>query len=530
MIIKLPVTPSYSAQVAIGDIQITDYTGEYIIRQSPQSVYYSPMSSLFKTNGITTAAGYQGTTSGYLTLYINLDNAYQGWWLPNTNSYNLEISYINTGTNNGNEVFYNVGTQFNVTAPISTMDLAAAIGEGQFTWSASGATWSQNEIAWFEGGDQWNEHYIDNNPPSGPISLALADIAGDGRNDVVVASQSQSESNVYWYQNEAADGAEWSSARTICAPFDALPGTQDAGGTSLTNVNEDSTLWSQQEGSFVTSYDGQTYVCTDELASAMVTGDLNNDGLQDIVVSFVHVIIYTNAMSDSSADPSNTWGMYFNRGIDVFWNDGNWTMTSLYNTTSWISSNTADMNSNAAATSLAIGDLSENGYNDIVAGYENGVTDVWMNQWGSVSGNLWEHEENAFGTSASFRQLPKVPGTEPWSHVEFAPKLEVADMNGDGYPDIVRTSTSNDAVYIIYTVSTGSGTTTNVAFKGFPMNSTESAVVSGANGNLATNDSSYQKLTEVPLISSTLNVVAGAKLDSSNQSIGQPNDERWCVL
>ena len=78
-------------------------------------------------------------------------------------------------------------------------------------------------------------------------------------------------------------------------------------------------------------YDGYS---TNEMCAALTVADFNNDGRADVVASFIHVVVYTNAASVGSADYSNSWGMYFNRGVYVFWNDGSssLTRTVLYST------------------------------------------------------------------------------------------------------------------------------------------------------------------------------------------------------
>jgi hypothetical protein len=469
-----------SNTVYISNLEIADYSGRYIVNEVPPSyanppAYSAPISSLFKTSGTSSTPMGEGTSTGVYTLYIVLKDAYQGWWLPNKNTYTLSIFQVkDTGSGGTTAEIYNLlNIQFNVTAPLSTTDLVATAGSGSFTWSASGATWSNNQVAWYAGGQQWDETVIDGNPNAGPIGIALADLTGNGRNDVVIASQDQNYANIVWYENLKPDGSQWSSARAICMPFDADPGLNATGGTSTGNPNEDVSVYSTRDGQFETGY-----VCQNELCGAITCVDLNGDGLADVVASFIHVVVYTTATSQGSADATNSYGMYFNRGIYVFWNDGRWTRTTLYSTTDWLSANKANDNTNPAAMDLATGDFDRDGYNDIVAVYENGATKVWLNQWAKATGDISSHETNAFSTAASLRTLPSTPAAEnsnPWDHVQYIPRVRVMDMNLDGYPDIIRTTTVGKNIYVIYTVPGSPDSMVSTASHEFPVSASEGA-------------------------------------------------------
>lgn len=508
LLIRTLDTDRYTDTVYISGVEIDDYSGSYVIMKSPTAVpsagsalaYSAPLYSLYKTNGITTAGVGNNTSDvGIYTLKIVLKDANQGWWLPKTNFYTLKItSFFDSGTGStSGESYSQLSCQFEVTAPLTTADVAAAIGSGSFTWSSSGATWSDNAISWFKGGDQWNEQVIDPDSSSGPLGLTLADLTGDGRNDLVVGAQDTSLSNLFWYENSKTDGSEWSSARPISYPFDALPGTQTAyNSAQYTNVNEDATVWKTAGTNMY--YSG--YSCVNEMCAALTVADLNNDGRADVVASFIHVIVYTDAVSVGDADYTNSWGMYFNRGVYVFWNDGstNWVRTQLYGTDDWVSAGTANANSNPAAADLDVADFNLDGYNDIVAVYEDGTTKVWMNQWVSQAGSF----TGAFSTSNSSRTLPSVSGNTPWSHTQVLPKVEAEDMNGDGIPDIVRTSTlaSDRSVYIIYTQVVSASVPYHSPDQMGALDVNYSASAVGSLSDLVSSDNVYQTLTEVDVL------------------------------
>jgi hypothetical protein len=502
--------PDLSAStVYVSDIEVSDYSGRYIVKKvpatfaSPTPAYNAPISSIFKTTDTSSTLMGEGFKTGTYTYYMVLKDAYQGWWLPKKNAYTLKISMVtDTGTGPGTaEVYHGLSLQFNVSAPLSTTDLLASTGSGSFTWSSSGATWDNNQIAWYSGGDQWDETVIDNNPSKGPIGLALGDISGYGRNDAVVGSQDPSYANLFWYENQKADGSSWSSARPIAMPFDALTTNTNPGNSDKGNANEDVTVWSTRSGSFETSYGADSYISPNEISGAIAVADLDRDGDGEVIASFVHPVVISDATSPGGANSGNSWGAYFNRGIYVFWNDGSWTRTTLFSTTDWIANDAANKDSNPAAMGIATGDFDQDGYPDIVAVYENGATNVWINQWGKIAtGDVRAHETGAFSTSASLRSVPQItPAAEnsyPWDHIQYIPKVRVADMNLDGFPDIIRTTTVGRHVVVIQTVpGLPDQQSFTATFEYSPRSNT--AGVTGSKANLNAVDGAYETLREV---------------------------------
>ncbi len=535
LMIKVKDTDRYTDTVYLSGIEIDDYSGSYVIMKSPTTVpaagadyaYSAPLYSLYKTNGLTIGGVGNGSSNvGYYTLRIVLKDANQGWWLPNTNYYTLKITTFTDSGNSGvttGESYSQLSCQFQVTAPLTTTDVAAAIGSGSFTWSSSGATWSNNAIAWFKGGDQWNEKIIDDEPSNGPLGLTLADLTGDGRNDLVVGAQDTSVANLFWYENEKNDGSSWSSARTITYPFDAYSGTQAAYNNNKGNVNEDATVWTTAT-STDQFYSG--YYTNNEMCSSLTVADFNRDGRADVVASFIHVVVYTTATSSGSADYTNSYGMYFNRGVYVFWNDGSnsWTRTLLYGTDAWVAADAANKDTNPAAADLDVADFNLDGYNDIVAVYEDGTTKVWLNMWVSQSSYA-----GAFSTTNSTRTVPSVTGNLPWAHTQILPKVKAADMNGDGIADIVRTSTlsSDNSVYIIYTQKVNASVPYDAPNQMGALDVNYTATAVGALSNLASANAVYQTLTETNVLYPTYSAT-GSKvpiLDTTGSTLSNSRND-----
>ena len=509
--------------VYVGTVEVSDYTGKYIIKKVPADFsaypitdYSAPISSLFKTNatGPTRLADNTVVLGTAYTLYLKPQDAYQGWWLPRTNAYTLKVSIVSEMPG---ETYHGLTLQMNITAPLSTTDIVTSIGSGSYTWSATAAEWDDSALAWFsstERSDQWKKTTIDANTYSGPIAMVLSDIDNDGYDDLVVGFQDSSVSLV-WYRNEKPDGSKWSETPyLISAAFDARPGPQHAETTSKGSTSEDNSVWVRYSSwlyDIDRFYPDDGDYSTREICSDMAVGDFDGDGDDDIVASFVHAVTYTTASSRNNAGPSNSYGMFFNRGVYVFWNDGSWTRTTLYSTTDWIANGWDNEDRNSAIMDLDTGDFNQDGYDDIVGvseadrnGNANGATFVWFSRYLEASG---DKQDGAFGTPSSYVDLtPTVAGKRPWDtsahyySTEYQtryPKVEVANIDANGYPDIIRTSTAQNTISVFLTMPSSSSTATFYPSGEFSPGPGVVAHVTGSIDNLTANDTSYENLTEV---------------------------------
>jgi hypothetical protein len=508
--------------VYVGTVEISDYTGKYIIKKVPADFsaypttdYSAPISSLFKTNatGPTRLADNTVVLGTAYTIYLKPQDAYQGWWLPRTNAYTLKVSIVSEMPG---ETYHDLTLQMNITAPLSTTDIVTSIGSGSYTWSASAAQWDDSALAWFsstERSDQWKKTTIDPNTYNGPIAMVLSDIDNDGYDDLVVGFQDSSVSLV-WYRNEKPDGSEWSETPyLISAAFDARTGVQAAETSSKGSTSEDDSVWVYRTSwpTMDRFYPDDGDYTTTEICADMAAGDFDGDGDDDVVASFVHAVTFTTASSRSNAGPSNSYGMFFNRGVYVFWNDGSWTRTTLYSTSDWLANGWDNEDRNSGIMDLDTGDFNQDGYDDIVgvseadrSGNANGATFVWFSRYLESSG---DKQEGAFGTPSSYVELtPTVAGKRPWDtsahyySTEYQtrfPKVDVANIDSNGYPDIIRTSTASNTISVFLTMPSSSSTATFYPSGEFSPGPGVVAHVTGSIANLTANDTGYENLTEV---------------------------------
>jgi len=527
--------------VVINDMQINSYSGKYVVKQTmpapttwtseptaPTLAKNAPLSQIFKTikSGTSPNRVYDNVVlDAVYTVQIDLLKPNYSWWLPGKNSYTLYIPVLtDSGSYGTGETYYNMNYQFNVTAPRSTTDLVVSTGSGSFTWSASGATWEDSKLVWFKNGekfDQWDATIIDESTYDGPLGMILADVDNDGYDDLIVGFQDPMVS-IAWYRNEKTDGSEWSTyPAKVCSPFDALSGKQIStksnsylteswqGNNAKDTTNEDATVWGDiyrsswlgnldYEG-FITKYDNIEYSSTNEIVTAIDAGDFDGDGDIDIVASFIHSVVYTTATSVSDGqNPQYSKGMFFNRGVYVFWNDGSWTKTQLYSTDTYTNDN-----SNPAALDVAVADLNQDGVDDIVAVYETGVTKIWMNQWKQVIGISSNPKADAFGSGSLVpaANVPAVDGTNPWDRAMRAPSLAIADVDLNGYPDIIRTSSaasgSSRTVTVIRTMSSTPTDLLESPSAEYSPAAETSVQITGTMSNLVANDGTFETLTEV---------------------------------
>jgi hypothetical protein len=528
--------------VFLNDLTVSDYSGRYVVRKTPAMpvlnpttgskipAYTAPVSAVFKTdstNGITWIADGKtkanDATASY-TFYFKPIDANAGWWLPRRNSYTLTIDeFQDTGISgtgvagaSTGETYHSLTTQFNITAPRSMTDIIAGIGSGSYTWSSSGASWSNSQLAWFKNGEvtgQWQKIDIAGSTYSGPVGLVQSDLDGDNRQDLAVGFQDPAV-GVAWYRSLSVDGTSWSTPYRLMKSLDGTPGVQAAGGSSKTLSNADVTVYSSRDGAFEPSYGGTSYTSSYDIIGAMAAGNFGN-GHTDLVVSLIHVVVYSTASSSTDAknNPSENTPMFFNRGIYILWNNGgamDWKMTPLYGTRDYFPAfkqgatlTDANGNNNPAAIDIATGDFNQDGFDDIAAVYETGVTKIWLSQWNDFqsSPDPFDLSFNSTSSLVPAASVPTVPGTAgPWDLAGQAVRIRIADMDGNGYPDIVRTSVAPASVNTVFVITTMPATpTSDSQYPSFEYGGAGvTAKVTGSKANLGSPvDNKWENLTEV---------------------------------
>jgi len=306
-----------------------------------------------------------------------------------------------------------------------------------------------------------------------PNSVAIGDIDGDGKPDLVVVNSGSNRVSVF--RNTSSSGSITSGSfaakvdfTTGTSPYDVAIGDIDGDGKpDLAVVNDGSNTVSVfrntsssgsiTSGSFAAKVDFTTGSNPDHAA----IGDIDGDGKPDLAVTNYNsntVSVFRNTSSYGSITSGSfaakvdfTTGMLpFVPAIGdidgdgkpdlVVANAGNNTVSVFRNTSSSgsISSGSfaakVDFTTGMSPYGVAIGDIDGDGKPDLAAtNYSSNTVSVYRNT--SSSGSI---------TSGSFAaKVDFATGTNPYS-------VAIGDLDGDGRPDLVASDRGSDKISVLH--------------------------------------------------------------------------------
>lgn len=260
---------------------------------------------------------------------------------------------------------------------------------------------------------------------SGPYALAVADINGDGLPDVIVANENDNTVSILInstpVDSPTASFVPQQTFATGGMPFSVAAADLNGDGVvdlAVANYGDNTVsvlLNTTVVGSTTASFTAQQAFAAGNIPMAVNTVDLNGDGIPDLVVV----------------------------------NDGDNTVDALLNTTvagSTTASFAAEQIFNAGSYSAAVAgaDLNGDGVQDLVVADDgSGQVEAFLNTTITGSSTVSLNEQD-FPTGG------------------WATAMVLADMNGDGVPDVVVASTGDNSVTVLLNATMPGSTTLNL--------------------------------------------------------------------
>ncbi len=343
-----------------------------------------------------------------------------------------------------------------------TMDGAAAVaagdidGDGDIDVVASG--YYADRISWYErSGSTWTEHVV-RSSFNGAWSVTLVDMDLDRDLDVLATAFEADQ--VVWFENTVGDGSDW-LFRGIEADFDGarwavaadLDGDGDPDVAAAADFGDTIDRWDNRTIHRTYTIQASTTIIRDQMfgADSVATGDVNCDGIPDVV---------------SGLYSSDTVVVLFGLDPDV----GLW----------WEDDVTTSLN---GVADVGLADLDQDGDLDIItAAADANLVTVWSNGGGVLP--AWSATDILTGFHAMVVGTGDCDGdgdedvvvagydedTILWlengnswashvvrSDIDGPLDLAVADINNDGFADIVASASVGDRV-VAYLNFDGSGT------------------------------------------------------------------------
>ena len=341
----------------------------------------------------------------------------------------------------------------------------------------------------------------------GPMSPTMADLNGDGKPDLILANLQFDERAVSVFLNTTETGSATASfaAREVVgegeAPFLLTAADLNGDGRSdliYSHLDRDFVsvqLNTTEPGAATPSFAAAQDFATEENANSVKATDVNGDGRRDLVVSTgvgESISVLLNTTAAGAAIPSFTPHRSFPVGINprgvatgdlngdgrpdlVAANLGTPGVSVLLNTTatgamtpSFAPESTITILPTALNQAVTVADLNGDGKPELIVTPMNGLVSVLLNTTAPGA------------TTPSFSVLPRLAtGLVPAPIGGWA-GTAVADLNGDGRPDLIVPNRVADEAAVIFLNTTvpGAATPSFAAAQDFTTGDAPSAIAS----------------------------------------------------
>jgi hypothetical protein len=281
------------------------------------------------------------------------------------------------------------------------------------------------------------------------LAGAVADFNGDGRPDVATANWNGLDVSVL-----LNDGAWFAAPLTVptSGPVSSVTTADLTGDGRLDMVvagpGSLSVLLRQADGSYTSS------ASFNDCYGSVAIADLNHDGIPDLIYSGGAGVIVCLGNGDGTFGAATSYAVGYVQAVAVgdFRNDGNIDIATanypyldqdnvgiLWGNGEGTFQPVQYLTTGSRSTGIAVGDLNHDGYDDIVTANFDDTSSVDV---------LLSNGDGTFAAPVKYRLYPNpLPnGNGPSSGTN---QVVIADMNGDGIPDLVTADRNANAVSVL---------------------------------------------------------------------------------